>query len=256
MKTGIYKIENLVTKKVYVGFAIHINDRWSTHRSQLRDGLHHCEHLQRSYDKYGVDNFKYSILEECKEGELAIREHYWATLLKAHDRHFGYNIKPTSEDGKVRHSEETKAKIGKAHKGRIIKPESIEKSKETRHRRAKENGYYFPPESKVWQVYIDRKGKPVSPNLAIGAREKCSIKVKQYTLTGEYIKTWDCMTDVEKALRGKTTGKISCCANGLRPSAYGYIWRKEEDDFDKYPYIARGTHPNSGQNRKQLKNSN
>lgn len=253
MKTGIYKIENTLNGKKYVGFASDIDYRWTCHKNQLIANNHHCGHLQRAYNKYGKDAFLYVILEECLEGELAIREHYWAVKLKVHNRRFGYNIKPTSADGKVRHAEETKRKIGKAHKGRVVKPETVLKQKETRKKRAEENGYYFAPDSGVWQVYKDRKGKPVSPNMLPAMRAKLNIKVKQFTLDGQYIKTWECMADAENSLKGKTTGKVSCCVNGLRSSAYGFIWRKEEDEFDKYPYIARGKHPNSYINKKNNK---
>lgn len=251
MKTGIYKIENLVNNKKYVGFASDIDYRWTCHKNQLKAKSHHCYHLQKAFNKYGEENFIYEILEECLEEELPKKEHYWAILLKVHNRKFGYNIKPTSEDGKVRHAEETKRKIGRAHKGRIVKPESIEKQLITKKERAKRLGYTFAPNSKIWQMYKDRRGKPVSPNMLPAMRAKLSIKVKQYTIVGQYIKTWDCMADAERAMtNGRVTGKISMVAKGQRPSAYKFIWRYEDDKFDKYPYIARGTHPNSGQNRK------
>lgn len=44
---GIYKIENKVNGKVYVGQSIDINTRWKCHISYLNSGIHHNKHLQR-----------------------------------------------------------------------------------------------------------------------------------------------------------------------------------------------------------------
>ena len=44
---GIYKIENKVNGKVYIGQSIDINTRWYNHRKELNGNRHHNEHLQR-----------------------------------------------------------------------------------------------------------------------------------------------------------------------------------------------------------------
>lgn len=62
----IYKIENTVTKKVYIGKTISANIelRWKDHRNKLRRGTHVNHYIQRAYNKYGVGSFVYSILSE------------------------------------------------------------------------------------------------------------------------------------------------------------------------------------------------
>ena len=72
--TGIYLIENLINNKKYVGQSKNILARWSGHRcdSKTRDLP-----LYRAMRKYGLENFKFSILEECPISELAKREDYW-----------------------------------------------------------------------------------------------------------------------------------------------------------------------------------
>lgn len=49
--------------------------------------------------------------------------------------------------------------------------------------------------------------------------------VKQYTLEGEYIRTWDGVNAAAKAL-GISAGNISSCVNGKVWQASGYIWKK------------------------------
>ena len=72
--TGIYLIENLINNKKYVGQSKNILARWSGHKcdSKTRDLSLYC-----AMRKYGLENFKFSILEECPISELAKREDYW-----------------------------------------------------------------------------------------------------------------------------------------------------------------------------------
>lgn len=91
MKTGIYKIENLINHKVYIGQAQDIAKRWVNHRSAMNNPNDHCYnyHLYRSMRKYGIENFDFAILEECNIAELNEREKYW---IQYYDSFFnGYN---------------------------------------------------------------------------------------------------------------------------------------------------------------------
>ena len=64
---GIYRIKNLKNKKCYYGSSKNIEKRWRTHSNNLKNGKHHNIHLQRSWDKYGEDNFVFELVEECNE---------------------------------------------------------------------------------------------------------------------------------------------------------------------------------------------
>ena len=59
-------------------------------------------------------------------------------------------------------------------------------------------------------------------------------KVKQYSLDGEYIKTFLKMSDIKQDLNISSTSNISECCAGHQYSAYGYVWRYEFDSFDTY----------------------
>jgi len=64
---AIYKITNLVNGKFYLGSSKNINKRKSVHFSSLRYNKHHCLYLQRAYNKYGKENFRFEIIKECKD---------------------------------------------------------------------------------------------------------------------------------------------------------------------------------------------
>ena len=47
--------------------------------------------------------------------------------------------------------------------------------------------------------------------------------VKQYSKDGEYLKTWESASDIEKST-GFKTSHISNCCNGKFKTAYGFLW--------------------------------
>lgn len=87
--SGIYKIENLVSGKIYVGQSRHIKSRFIQHKSELRNGSHYNKHLQYAWDKYGEVSFVFSIIEECPIELLNERELYWIDKLDTYNS--GYN---------------------------------------------------------------------------------------------------------------------------------------------------------------------
>ena len=62
---GIYKIENLINHKVYIGQSIDIAGRWLEHQIDLKGNRHRSRHLQFAWNKYGPENFSFEVLEEC-----------------------------------------------------------------------------------------------------------------------------------------------------------------------------------------------
>lgn len=89
-KCGIYKIENRVNHKVYIGQSIDIETRWSAHR---RCGKYHDKEnyfLYQAINKYGIDSFDFTILEECNECNLDEKEIYY--IQKYDSYKHGYNM--------------------------------------------------------------------------------------------------------------------------------------------------------------------
>lgn len=93
MTCGIYQIKNTVTGKVYIGSSWNIEQRWRSHRHELRYGKHHSPHLQSAWNKYGPDKFSFLILEECSRDDVVNREQFHMDLFKSYDREYGYNAR-------------------------------------------------------------------------------------------------------------------------------------------------------------------
>ena len=87
---GIYLIENKINHKKYVGQSSDIVLRWYHHKTDLRSNIHHNRHLQSAWNKYGEDNFEFSILEECGINQLNNKEIFWITHFDSYNQ--GYNL--------------------------------------------------------------------------------------------------------------------------------------------------------------------
>lgn len=75
LKTGIYKIINTANSKYYIGSTQEsFIKRWKHHVGSLRRGSHKNTHLQNAWNKYGEDNFIFTILETCEVENCLERE--------------------------------------------------------------------------------------------------------------------------------------------------------------------------------------
>ena len=80
MSSGIYQIENKINSKVYIGSSNNIKRRWQKHKALLRHNKHPNSHLQAAWNKYGEDNFIFSIIELCNIDSLLDREQYFINI--------------------------------------------------------------------------------------------------------------------------------------------------------------------------------
>lgn len=118
--SGIYCIKNKIDNKRYIGRdkKALLKRRWYAHISKLRKNNHTNAYLQNAWNKYGKENFEFSILEICDSNELNEREIYYISFYKSNNTDFGYNL---TSGGDGNHSwipsEETKRKISESHKG-------------------------------------------------------------------------------------------------------------------------------------------
>ncbi len=132
IKSGIYLIKNISNNKIYVGSALNISNRFSTHKYKLKNQQHKNPHLQAAWNKYGESSFEFSILEIVEDQNLLIkREQYYINLYNCCDKQVGYNIaKIAGSTLGIKASEETKKKQSIAAKNRVRTPfskETIEK---------------------------------------------------------------------------------------------------------------------------------
>lgn len=91
MKSGIYKIINLVNNKFYVGSAVNLRRRKARHFSELRNNRHNNRHLQAAWLKYGEKSFVFVVVEEVPDlAKLLDAENIW---LKEHvGKDYCYNL--------------------------------------------------------------------------------------------------------------------------------------------------------------------
>lgn len=88
MSIGIYKIRNKINNKVYIGQSRNIERRFREH--SLLTGPRVTRPYYIDLKKYGVMNFEFSILEECRIGNLNAREEYYIKLYNTYED--GYNL--------------------------------------------------------------------------------------------------------------------------------------------------------------------
>jgi group I intron endonuclease len=67
---GIYQIRNLVNGKKYVGSAFNFYNRFRCHLSNLNKNKHDNDHLQKSFNKYGSDNFVFELIEKVEDSKI------------------------------------------------------------------------------------------------------------------------------------------------------------------------------------------
>lgn len=115
----IYKITNLVNSKIYIGLTTKSYiKRFKTHlkNSEILDYA-----LYRAIRKYGKDNFKIEVVEECDSiEELIKREAFWIKSLNSMNPNIGYNMINQEDWGKV-FSDEVRKKMSKTQMERLSK---------------------------------------------------------------------------------------------------------------------------------------
>lgn len=86
---GIYKIQNKLNNKVYIGQSNDIERRFKEHCSYKRNKNSNKHTIDRAICKYGKESFTYEIIEECPLEKLDEREIYWIQYYNSYEK--GYN---------------------------------------------------------------------------------------------------------------------------------------------------------------------
>ena len=79
-KSGIYMIT--CNSRTYVGSSKTLYDRLLEHRQKLLNNKHSNDFMQKAFNKYGINSFKYEILEFCSPESRILREKYYIDALK------------------------------------------------------------------------------------------------------------------------------------------------------------------------------
>lgn len=104
MSVGIYKIENLINGKCYIGQSINIELRWKRHK----EAVNTCDYpLYLAIRKYGIENFSFDIVQECEPSELDELEIHWIKYYNSYydgynqtrgGNQYSWNVKISDED--------------------------------------------------------------------------------------------------------------------------------------------------------------
>jgi group I intron endonuclease len=210
---GIYKIQNSINGKIYIGQSVDIYYRFRNHKSESFNPKSNAYDtaIHRAIRKYGVENFSFDIIEECSQDELREREIYWINYYGSFGD--GYNLTtggegvPTVNIKQVQNLWDeglsideiaTTMNCDKHTTIRIL--ESYEKySNEESYKRGRKN-----------------------------ASAKISKPVVQYDNMGVLIKKYNSATDAEQQT-GIKANDIRCAALGCQASAGGYQWIYDGD---------------------------
>jgi group I intron endonuclease len=192
---GIYKITS-PTSRVYIGQSNNIERRFKSYYQMY--GCLKQIRLYRSFNKYGVKNHKFEILEECSFEELNNRERYYQDKYNVLGKN-GLNCILTDSNLKKKVlSEKTKLKIKNSMTGKI-------KNKETK--------------DKIVNSSKNRIFKKLKYNTI-----KHEIKtIYQYDLNKNIIKEWKSFQDIViKYPEGLRT--IWKCLRNQQKTSLNYIW--------------------------------
>lgn len=211
--SGVYAIINILNNKKYVGSTKCFKARFAEHRSQLRKGNHKNIHLQRAYNRYGENYFRFMILEECEniQDTLNFIEQKWI------NSDGDYNICPIANRRTyTKMPDWLKEKLRKINTGR-------KKTLEERERLSKALRGRKPTAEHLLNQSKGRKGKGVKA-------------VDQYDLNGNYVQTFPSLTAAGKAMNGSYVS-INCCCKGKLHSAYNYLWKYHSDDKNIFEIV-------------------
>jgi len=80
---GIYQIQSKIKPtRIYIGSSRDITKRWNDHLRLLGKNKHHSSKLQSHFNKYGKDDFQFSILTGCDKENLIPNEQFFIDFYK------------------------------------------------------------------------------------------------------------------------------------------------------------------------------
>jgi group I intron endonuclease len=232
----IYLIENIITKKKYIGQTVQldINKRWKQHKDLKGNTVGKI--LLNAYKKYGLDNFIFKILCICFDSDT---NKYEVEYIKKYNTIYpnGYNLLEGGNNKK--HNQYTidilKNKLsGKNHPNYGKKFSEERRRKLSNSKKGILNPNYGKPISdnqkeKLRNTLVNfDKEKRSLINEKISTSVKNSIKnnkkVTQYSLDNIFIKEFNSISDASKYVNISRSSIQRYC-DGKYKSTRNYIWK-------------------------------
>ena len=228
----IYIVKNKINGRLYIGQTIRNNilDRWREHKSCKKNSL--GSYLYNAYKKYGIENFEYKLLCICFDNDCnRFEEEY----ISKHNTLYpnGYNLKSGGNNHKL--SEETKQLLREKNKDKIS-PNKGKKISEEQKQKLRQSALNWHLSNKI--IKSSETKKKISETLKkfhtknkINKNKRC-IKVQQYDLNNNYIKTFNSINEaaIEVGITQMMINRAS--SNDLKYSKYktakGFIWKRLE----------------------------
>lgn len=217
---GIYKITNIVLNKSYIGQSIHIEKRWKEH--QWGKG---SADLYADFQKYGIENFTFEILETCSKEELLLREKHWIAFYNTFED--GYNLNDGGDNSRFAVAQTKRAIYCYDLNGNFIAEyESLSEAQRetgisnTNISRAARNG----GRTLQFMWSYDKVQQMAKYKRKLGKIPIITKSVAQYSQSGELINTYNSLKEAGEAV-GVDSSSISKVCHQERKSAGGFVWK-------------------------------
>ena len=231
----IYKATSKTTGKIYIGQTKQtLKERINQHNSHAFNSQSNY-HFHNAIRKYGPNDFQYEIIEDnINSAELLNeREKYWIEFYDSYNN--GYNS-TLGGDGRITRDDEAILKL--FLEGKTTK----EICGITKHSR-----------NTVYKSYkIQNLSKQNNQRKNHSTSLRCSKKVEQYDLFGNFVKSFHSASECSKY--GYQQSAVSSVCRQEQLSAYGYLWKYSEDNRSIAEWVERyNKKKNSGKPKKRIK---
>lgn len=202
---GIYKFTSKITGLSYIGQSIKIEDRYNQHLTEAENNRKQSKWYQALREQ-GIDNFEFSILEECHPAELNMREIYWISEYDSYNN--GYNSTPEGQS-------------------KIYNPQPIYDAWDEGLSPLEISQKLGIGHSCVYYNLINYKNYDKHEAKVRGGKltqQQLNTTIYQYDLNGNFIRDWSSCKAAARSHSNWDSSYIGKVVAGKRKTAYNYQW--------------------------------